>query len=159
MMLSLVFREASVAALIATLVMLFEMLFGGLLLNKNSVPPWGAWLQTFSYFNCALEALVVNEVNGLTLFETKFGLQIDVSCKGLCGVDTFGHANTYKCRSLERLSCRLLVSMQGDTGRTSLGCVLCFPLSWLLGLCGFSLWSRKGANAEKRGSSFCIIIW
>lgn len=79
MMISIIFKDASVASLIATLVMLFEMLFGGLLLNKGTVPAIFKWMQTFSFFNCALEALVVNEVYGLTLYETKFGLQIDVS--------------------------------------------------------------------------------
>lgn len=79
MMISIICKDASVASLLATLIMLFEMLFGGLLLNKGTVPDWAKWLQTLSFFNCALEALVVNEVNGLTLYETKFGLQIDVS--------------------------------------------------------------------------------
>ncbi|KAJ3330156.1 hypothetical protein HDU76_006308 [Blyttiomyces sp. JEL0837] len=88
MALSIVFWDASVATLIATLVMLFEMLFGGLLLNKGTVPKWAKWMQTFSFFNCALEALVVNEVNGLTLYETKFGLQIDVP--GAVILQTFG---------------------------------------------------------------------
>ncbi|KAJ3099008.1 hypothetical protein HDU97_003535 [Phlyctochytrium planicorne] len=88
MMISIVFRDSSMASLIATLVMLFEMLFGGLLLNKGTVPKYATWLQTFSFFNCALEALVVNEVNGLTLYETKFGLQIDVP--GAIILQTFG---------------------------------------------------------------------
>lgn len=35
---SIVFVDPSVANLMATLVMLFEMLFGGLLLNKNALP-------------------------------------------------------------------------------------------------------------------------
>ncbi|KAI8848196.1 hypothetical protein BC829DRAFT_490218 [Chytridium lagenaria] len=61
MMLSIVFREPAMASLVATLVMLFEMLFGGLLLNKGTVPVYATWVQTFSFFNCALEALVVNE--------------------------------------------------------------------------------------------------
>ncbi|KAJ3212142.1 hypothetical protein HDU67_004012 [Dinochytrium kinnereticum] len=88
MMISIVFKDSGMASLIATLVMLFEMLFGGLLLNKGTVPAYATWLQTFSFFNCALEALVVNEVNGLTLFETKFGLKIDVP--GAVILQTFG---------------------------------------------------------------------
>ncbi|KAJ3075249.1 hypothetical protein HK102_005651, partial [Quaeritorhiza haematococci] len=79
LLISIVFRELGVANLLATLVMLFEMLFGGLLLNKSSIPSYMAWLNNFSFFNCALEALVVNEVNGLTLYENKYGLMIDVS--------------------------------------------------------------------------------
>ncbi|KAJ3130584.1 hypothetical protein HK101_005054, partial [Irineochytrium annulatum] len=88
MMLSIIFKDAGMASLIATLVMLFEMLFGGLLLNKGTVPVYLRWLQSLSFFNCALEALVVNEVNGLTLYEQKFGLQIDVP--GAVILQTFG---------------------------------------------------------------------
>ena len=47
----------------------------------GSVPPYFDWLQALSFFNYALEALIVNEVNGLTLRENKFGLQIDVSSR------------------------------------------------------------------------------
>lgn len=75
---SIIFKDQSVATLIATLVMLFEMLFGGLLLNKNSIPPHFQWMNSLSFFNYAFEALVVNEVAGLTLVEEKFGFKIDV---------------------------------------------------------------------------------
>ena len=75
---SIVFSDQGVASLLATLIMLFEMLFGGLLLNKATMPPSFAWLQNFSFFNYAFEALVVNEVAGLTLQEVKFGFKIDV---------------------------------------------------------------------------------
>ncbi|TPX43569.1 hypothetical protein SeMB42_g01127 [Synchytrium endobioticum] len=75
---SIIVPDLASASLVATVVILFEMLFGGLLLNKPSIPVYLGWLNTFSYFNCALEALVVNEVNGLKLFDDKFGLMIDV---------------------------------------------------------------------------------
>ncbi|KAH9270896.1 hypothetical protein BASA83_006849 [Batrachochytrium salamandrivorans] len=75
---SIIFKDVAVASLIATLVMLFEMLFGGLLLNKASIPPAFQWMQRLSFFNYAFEALVVNEVNGLALVEEKLGLKIDV---------------------------------------------------------------------------------
>jgi hypothetical protein len=75
---SIIFKDQGVAALIATLVMLFEMLFGGLLLNKATMPSSFQWMQNLSFFNYAFEALVVNEVAGLTLVEEKFGFKIDV---------------------------------------------------------------------------------
>jgi ABC-type multidrug transport system permease subunit len=75
---SIIFSDQGVASLLATLIMLFEMLFGGLLLNKSSMPESFAWLQNLSFFNYAFEALVVNEVAGLTLQEVKFGFKIDV---------------------------------------------------------------------------------
>jgi hypothetical protein len=81
----------------ATLVMLFEMLFGGLLLNKASLPKYLTWLTEFSFFNAAFEAMIVNEVNiiksnievnGLVLYENKFGLMVDVP--GSVVLDLFG---------------------------------------------------------------------
>ncbi len=36
------------------------------------------WINSVSCFNSAIEALAVNEVNGLFLKEYKFGLQIEV---------------------------------------------------------------------------------
>ncbi|TPX31729.1 hypothetical protein SmJEL517_g05000 [Synchytrium microbalum] len=78
LLISIMVPDLASASLVATVVILFEMLFGGLLLNKPSIPVYLSWLNTASYFNCALEALVVNEVNGLKLFDDKFGLMIDV---------------------------------------------------------------------------------
>ncbi len=74
---SIIFRDASLASLVAILVILFQMLFGGLLVNQNSIPKMIAWLKNLSFFNFAYEALAVNEVNGLTLVEVKAGLKID----------------------------------------------------------------------------------
>ena len=75
---SIVFQDPGVATLLAILIMLFEMLFGGLLLNKNTLTPAFQWMHRLSFFNYAFEALVVNEVAGLTLYEEKFGFKIDV---------------------------------------------------------------------------------
>ncbi|EGF77988.1 hypothetical protein BATDEDRAFT_13539 [Batrachochytrium dendrobatidis JAM81] len=91
---SIIFKDVAVASLIATLVMLFEMLFGGLLLNKSSIPPAFQWMQRISFFNYAFEALVVNEVNGLSLLEEKFGLKIDVPGSVILqafGLDALGY--------------------------------------------------------------------
>ncbi|KAI8826447.1 hypothetical protein BJ741DRAFT_41679 [Chytriomyces cf. hyalinus JEL632] len=88
MMLAIMLRNGSQATLLATLLMLFEMLLGGLLLNRGTVPPWANWLQVLSFFNAAMEALIVNEVDGLTLNETKYGLSIDVP--GAVILQTFG---------------------------------------------------------------------
>lgn len=75
---SIIFKDIAVANLIATLVMLFEMLFGGLLLNKETIPSAFRWMDRLSFFNYAFEALVVNEVSSLVLIEEKYGLKIDV---------------------------------------------------------------------------------
>ncbi|KAJ3069853.1 hypothetical protein HDU98_007087 [Podochytrium sp. JEL0797] len=88
---SILFKNSSLATLLATLVMLFEMLFGGLLLNKQTIPGWASWMSHASFFNAAVEALIVNEVDGLTLYEQKYGLSIDVPgavILGAFGFDT-----------------------------------------------------------------------
>ncbi|KAJ3297942.1 hypothetical protein HK104_011342 [Borealophlyctis nickersoniae] len=85
---SVMFANTSLASLVATLVMLFEMLFGGLLLNKVMIPVYARWLNTLSFFNLAWEALLVNEVNGLTLYDERLGLKINVP--GAVILQTFG---------------------------------------------------------------------
>jgi hypothetical protein len=44
----IVFRDGGVANLIGSLVMLFSLLFAGLLLNHDAIPPAALWLQTVS---------------------------------------------------------------------------------------------------------------
>ncbi|RKP01830.1 hypothetical protein CXG81DRAFT_11477 [Caulochytrium protostelioides] len=85
---AIMFSDPAIASFVAILVMLFEMLFGGLLLNKETIPQRLAWLNRISFFNRGLEALVVNEINGLTLYENRYGLMIDVP--GAAILQTFG---------------------------------------------------------------------
>lgn len=82
LLISIACPQMGVANLVATLVMLFEMLFGGLLLNKDSIPKELSWLNHLSFFFCAMEAMAVNEVNGLTLYQNRpeLGLSINVNC-------------------------------------------------------------------------------
>jgi len=42
----IVFRDGGVANLIGSLVMLFSLLFAGLLLNREAIPPAATWLQS-----------------------------------------------------------------------------------------------------------------
>ena len=84
----IVFQESGVANLIGSLVMLFSLLFAGLLLNHgisfmyllmvDSIPRGFGWIQKLSIFHYAFEALIVNEMRYLTLFEQKFGLSVEV---------------------------------------------------------------------------------
>ncbi|KAL0143366.1 hypothetical protein V8B55DRAFT_1476875 [Mucor lusitanicus] len=83
-----VFKNLSMANLLSVLVMLFSMLFAGLLLNKDSISPAFAWLKYLSFFNYGLEALLVNEMLYLQLVEERFGLNIDVP--GATILSTFG---------------------------------------------------------------------
>ncbi|EIE82698.1 hypothetical protein RO3G_07403 [Rhizopus delemar RA 99-880] len=60
-------KSLSMANLIANLTILFSMLFGGFLLNKDHIPPVLSWLQHLSFFNYGYEALIVNELKDITL--------------------------------------------------------------------------------------------
>ncbi|KAK9708293.1 FAD-dependent urate hydroxylase [Basidiobolus ranarum] len=86
--LGILFQEISVANLLSSLMMLFSMLFGGLLLNKDSIPLYLQWLKDLSFFNYAFEAMLVNEMKYLQLTEKKYGLQIDIP--GATILSTFG---------------------------------------------------------------------
>lgn len=87
----IVLRDGSVANLIGSLVMLFSLLFAGLLLNHNAIPPAAAWLQWLSIFHYGFEALIVNEVKYLTLMDEKVGLNITVP--GATILSSFGFKN------------------------------------------------------------------
>jgi len=87
----IVFKDASVANLIGSLVMLFSLLLAGLLLNYDTIPAGAQWLQSLSIFHYGFEALIVNEVITLTLREKKFGLAIEVP--GAAILSTFGFSS------------------------------------------------------------------
>ncbi|KAK2773117.1 hypothetical protein FQN52_004709 [Onygenales sp. PD_12] len=74
----IIFRDGGVANLIGSLVMLFSLLFAGLLLNHDAIPKSALWLQTLSIFHYGFEGLIVNEVTYLTLIDHKYGLDIEV---------------------------------------------------------------------------------
>ncbi len=87
----IVCRDGGVANLIGSLVMLFSLLFAGLLLNHDTIPAAAAWLQYLSIFHYAFEALIVNEVRLLTLIDEKFGVEIMVP--GAAILSSFGFNN------------------------------------------------------------------
>ncbi|KAL1923307.1 uncharacterized protein VTP21DRAFT_8287 [Calcarisporiella thermophila] len=66
-------RNVAIGNLIGSLIMLFAMLFGGFLLNKDVTPKWLGWLQYLSFFNYGFEAMIVNEMSGLMLRDKGFG--------------------------------------------------------------------------------------
>ncbi|KAH0610287.1 uncharacterized protein H6S33_011814 [Morchella sextelata] len=84
----IIFKDTSLANLVGSLVMLFSLLFAGLLLNHDSIPKGALWLQTGSIFHYGFEALLVNEVRYLSLYEHKYGLDIEVP--GATILSTFG---------------------------------------------------------------------
>lgn len=78
LLLSIAFANSSVANLVGTLVMLFNLFFTGLLVNRDTIPPALQWLHTISFFHAAFEALAVNELRYLQLKEIKYGVELDV---------------------------------------------------------------------------------
>ncbi|KAF2863333.1 hypothetical protein K470DRAFT_211043 [Piedraia hortae CBS 480.64] len=71
-------QNQGVASLFGVLVMLFSLLFGGFLLNHDTIPRPVAWLQNLSIFHYAFEGLIVNEVRYLTLTDKQYGLDIEI---------------------------------------------------------------------------------
>ncbi|KAF9361522.1 ATP-binding cassette sub- G member 2 [Mortierella sp. AD094] len=102
LMIGIIFEEVGVANLMSSLVMLFSMLFGGLLLNKESIPEKLSWLQKLSFFNFAFEALLVNEITFLQLVQKEFGLEIDVP--GAAILSIFGFNSGAYWRNVQNLT-------------------------------------------------------
>ncbi|XP_019854880.1 PREDICTED: ATP-binding cassette sub-family G member 2-like [Amphimedon queenslandica] len=68
---SAMFRVTGLATLFVAMSFVIQMLFGGFLITLESLPVWIRWFQYFSVFRYAVEALVVNEVDGL-VFDLTF---------------------------------------------------------------------------------------
>ncbi|EJU04900.1 hypothetical protein DACRYDRAFT_114221 [Dacryopinax primogenitus] len=94
LLLSIAIADTSVASLCGTLVMLFNLLFAGLLINFQSMPTGLAWIQTVSFFHAAYEALLVNELQWLQLKQNKYGIELDIPSATI--LSAFGFkANAY----------------------------------------------------------------
>jgi ABC-type multidrug transport system ATPase subunit len=55
------------ANVMATLFILASALYGGFLLNKDSIPAYLSWVKYLSYWNYAFEALLINELYGFKI--------------------------------------------------------------------------------------------
>ncbi|KAI0783919.1 hypothetical protein BC629DRAFT_1582504 [Irpex lacteus] len=77
LLLSIAFASVSVASLVGTLIMLFNLLFTGLLVNREPAPGF-QWLHDVSFFHAAYEALAVNELKYLQLKQKKYGVELDI---------------------------------------------------------------------------------
>ncbi|KAM6490145.1 hypothetical protein JOM56_014337 [Amanita muscaria] len=92
--LSIAFESTSLASLVGTLLMLYNLLFTGLLINRDTVIKPLQWLHTVSFFHAAFEALAVNELRYLQLKEVKYGVELDVPAATI--LSTFGlHAQAF----------------------------------------------------------------
>nr|QFR37210.1 ABC transporter [Cyberlindnera americana] len=86
LIIGIVIKDSGNATLIGVLTLLFSLLFSGLFINRDSLK--FGYLQYFSMFHYAYEALAVNEVKTLTLREKKYGLSIEIP--GATILSTFG---------------------------------------------------------------------
>ena len=68
--------------LVAILIMLIQLVFGGFLVSKNSFPVVFKWIQDISIFNYANEAFMVNEFVGLKFKFQPQGYDIDLTITG-----------------------------------------------------------------------------
>ncbi|VDD82887.1 unnamed protein product [Mesocestoides corti] len=60
----------SIANVIISILFVFMMVFGGFLINLNSMPPWLSWLRYFSIFHYTFGGLLVNELTNLEFCPT-----------------------------------------------------------------------------------------
>ena len=97
----IVCKDGSVANLVGSLVMLFSLLFAGLLLNHDAIPAAALWLQSLSIFHYGFESLIVNEVVKLTLVDKKYGL--DITVPGAAILSSFGFDNGAKWNDIANL--------------------------------------------------------
>ncbi|KAI9012240.1 hypothetical protein DFJ74DRAFT_683106 [Hyaloraphidium curvatum] len=66
------------ANLLASIVMLFSLLFGGFLINLANIPAALSWIQYLSIFRYATEALAVNEAAGAQVSDNLGGIPISI---------------------------------------------------------------------------------
>ncbi|KAJ1665240.1 FAD-dependent urate hydroxylase [Coemansia sp. RSA 1646] len=81
-------EELVVSNFLASIMLLFSLLFGGLILNKESIPAILQPLTRFSSFNLAYEALAINELRHAHIEEVRFGLEIQIPTASL--ISSFG---------------------------------------------------------------------
>ncbi|KAG8980991.1 hypothetical protein FRC05_003890 [Tulasnella sp. 425] len=89
LLISVVVANTGVASLVGTLVMLYNLLFAGLLINRDSTARPVAWLHSLSFFHAAYEAMAVNELRYLQLKEIKYGVELDVPAATILSIFGF----------------------------------------------------------------------
>ncbi|KAJ3100751.1 hypothetical protein HDU97_001978, partial [Phlyctochytrium planicorne] len=71
-------RDVGTSSLVAAIVILFKMLFSGLLINQDSIPLYVRWVQFLSFFRFAYEALIVNDITGITIVDDVAGANVNI---------------------------------------------------------------------------------
>jgi ABC-type multidrug transport system permease subunit len=79
---SLAVSSVAVANVVALVAILIFLCFGGFLVNGASIPPALRWLPRVSFFTYAFEALMINELHGLTFTFRTVGIGPVISLRG-----------------------------------------------------------------------------
>lgn len=99
--------DLSLANLIASVSMLFSLLFSGPFLHATSLPWYLTWLKEMSFFHHGLEAMLVNEMRQLQLHDNKYGLVIEIPAATI--ISTFGFDASAYWRDMTKLSSMFLM--------------------------------------------------
>ncbi|KAI8843075.1 hypothetical protein BC829DRAFT_446307 [Chytridium lagenaria] len=70
--------DVGTATLVAAIVILFKMLFAGLLINQDNIPGFMKWIQYGSFFRFSYEALIVNDIVGIKIVDTIAGASVNI---------------------------------------------------------------------------------
>lgn len=108
LVIAILIENHGVANLVASLTILFSMLFGGFLLNKDSIPAVLSWLKYLSTFYYAYEALIVNELINVKLRDQTI---IDVVIAGRLILKQFGFDEDGYVRNVISLAVMFTVSL------------------------------------------------
>ncbi|KAJ3324474.1 hypothetical protein HDV06_006885 [Boothiomyces sp. JEL0866] len=78
LMIGCIINDVSTSTLAASISLLFQMLFAGILVNQVSIPPYLGWLQYLSFFKYAYEACVADISATLNLSDQISGVKFVV---------------------------------------------------------------------------------
>ncbi|KAJ3213671.1 hypothetical protein HDU67_002592 [Dinochytrium kinnereticum] len=70
--------DVGTSTLVAAIVILFKMLFAGLLINQESIPSFIRWIQYGSFFRFSYEALIVNDITGIKIEDNVAGATVNI---------------------------------------------------------------------------------
>jgi ABC-type multidrug transport system permease subunit len=99
---SSIFHNFAIASMIAPILMMPFMLFGGFYANLNTIPDWLVWVKWLSPLKYASEAIIRNEYQTLQPGDFDVVTQLQF---------TFGLWNCIYCLLGIALACRLLAML------------------------------------------------
>lgn len=59
--------SVAIGNLVVVIILLFNMVFGGFLINKASLPAYVSWIQYIAFLNFGYEIVCLNELQGVTI--------------------------------------------------------------------------------------------